>query len=213
MYRKSLKKLLNLFFQGLIILAPIVITTWAVVSLFTFIDSILPNLISTLFPTLVNNDHGMIPNRYPGLGFVLVIVVVILVGYISSSFIFSKLVYLFDLLLERTPGVKIIYTTVKDFFEAFAGNKRKFNKAVLVAIESPEIWQIGFVTQDDVHQFGLPEHVAVYIPHAYAFSGRLYFVKPERIKPLDHVNAAEAMKFSISGGVADAEELKEKKEE
>lgn len=202
MYRKSLRVLLQYFFQGLIILAPIVITAWAVISLFRFIDGILPNLIATLFPTMVGEDANGLPRRYPGLGFVVVIAVVVLVGYISSLFIFSRLVDLFDRFLHRMPGINMIYTTIKDFIEAFAGNKKKFNRAVLVAIEAPDVWQLGFITQEDVQELGLTEHVAVYIPHSYAFSGRLYFVKRERIKIVEDMNAAEAMKFAISGGVS-----------
>lgn len=196
------------FFQGLIILAPIVITAWAVISLFNFIDGILPNLLNTLFPSLVGLDANGEPKRYPGLGFLVVIVIVILIGYLSSSFVFGRIVHFFDLLLEKTPGVKVIYTTLKDFFEAFAGNKKKFNRAVLVCIEAHDVWQLGFVTQQDVHEFGLHEYVSVYIPHSYAFSGRLYFVKRDRVKIVDHMNATEAMKFAISGGVAEAEEEK-----
>jgi uncharacterized membrane protein len=203
------RPLLQYFFQGLIILAPIVITTWAVISLFNFIDGILPNLLNTLFPTLVGVDANGEPKRYPGLGFLVVIIIVILIGYLSSSFVFGRIVHFFDLLLEKTPGVKVIYTTLKDFFEAFAGNKKKFNRAVLVCIEREDIWQLGFITQQDVHEFGLQEYVSVYIPHSYAFSGRMYFVKRDRIKVVDHMNATEAMKFAISGGVAEAEELKD----
>lgn len=202
MYRKSLGFVLKYFFQGLIILAPIIITAWAVVSLFRFVDGILPNLINTLFPSLVGDDANGLPKRYPGLGFLLVIAIVVVVGYISSLFIFSRLVDLFDRFLHKMPGINMIYTTIKDFIEAFAGNKKKFNKAVLVAIDAEEVWQLGFITQDDVQEFGLPEHVAVYIPHSYAFSGRLYFVKRERVKVVETVNAGEAMKFAISGGVS-----------
>ena len=129
-----------------------------------------------------------------------------LVGYISSSFIVSKLVELFDAVLEKTPGVKIIYTTVKDFLEAFAGNKRKFDKPVLVSIESAVVWRIGFITQTDVSEFGMHEHVAVYIPHSYAFSGVTYLVKHDRIKKVDGVSSANAMKFVVSGGVTDVGE-------
>jgi uncharacterized membrane protein len=102
----------------------------------------------------------------------------------------------------------VIYTTLKDFFEAFAGNKKKFNRAVLVSIEAEDVWQLGFITQQDVHEFGMLEHVSVYIPHSYAFSGRLYFVKRDRVKLVTNMNATEAMKFAISGGVAEAEEEK-----
>jgi uncharacterized membrane protein len=208
MDRKGFRQLLHFFFQGLIILAPIVITGWAVVSLFNFIDTILPNLLHILFPSFVGLDEYGYPKRYPGLGFLVVILIVIIVGYISSSFVFSRLVYLFDQILEKTPGVKIIYSTLKDFFEAFAGNKRKFDKAVLVSIAATDVWQVGFITQQEVHQFGLQEYVAVYLPQSYAFAGHLYFVKKERVRILTDISSAEAMKFAISGGVAEAEELR-----
>lgn len=197
----QLGKLIQTFFQGLIILAPIAITAWAVVSLFNFIDGILPNLLSMLFP-----DIFEYPRRTPGLGFLVVIAIVLAVGYISSTFIVSKLVELFDKVLERTPGVKIIYTTVKDFFEAFAGNKRKFDRAVLVTIESPDVWRVGFITQQELRDFGLHEHIAVYVPQSYAFAGHLYFVKRDRVRIVTDIGSAEAMKFAISGGVTEIDE-------
>jgi uncharacterized membrane protein len=128
------------------------------------------------------------------------------VGYISSSYIISKLVDLFDKVLERTPGIKLLYSTVKDFFEAFAGNKRKFDKSVLVCVESTDVWQIGFITQEELHEFGLKEFVAVYVPQSYAFTGRLYFVKADRVKVLTDISSTDAMKFAISGGVSSIDE-------
>jgi uncharacterized membrane protein len=199
-------RLLYFFFQGLVILAPIVITVWAVLSLFNLIDDILPNLLHVLFPDLVKLNPQGYPEKIPGLGFLVVVVIVLLVGYISSSFIVSKLVQLFDNILEKTPGVKIIYSTVKDFLEAFAGNKKKFNKPVLVSIESPDVWRIGFITQMDLTEFGLKEHVAVYIPHSYAFSGVTYLVNADRVKTLEGVSSADAMKFIVSGGVTEVAE-------
>lgn len=199
-------RLLYFFFQGMVILAPIVITVWAVLSLFNLIDDILPNLLHVLFPDLVKLNPQGYPEKIPGLGFLVVVVIVLLVGYISSSFIVSKLVQLFDNILEKTPGVKIIYSTVKDFLEAFAGNKKKFDKPVLVSIESPDVWRVGFITQTDVSEFGLHEHVAVYIPHSYAFSGVTYLVKQDRIKKVGGVSSANAMKFVVSGGVTDVGE-------
>ena len=203
MFRKSFSKVLTHFLQGLIILAPIIITAWTVISMFNFVDGILPNILHILFPTWVELDVYGTPKRFPGLGFLLVVVVVVIVGYFSPSFIFGRFVFWFDQLLERTPGVKFIYSTVKDLFEAFAGNKRKFDHPVLVNIVGEDVWQIGFITQETVKQFGLDDHVAVYVPQSYAFAGHLYLVKPDRIKPIDKLNGAEAMKFTISGGIAE----------
>lgn len=206
-------KLVNYFFQGLVILAPIVITAWAVLSLFNYVDGILPNLLHVLFPDLVKLNPQGEPEKIPGLGFLVVVLIVLSVGYISSLFFVSKFVDLFDRILERTPGIKIIYTTVKDFLEAFAGNKRKFNKAVLVNVDATEVWRMAFITQTDLSQFGMHEHVCVYVPHSYAFSGITYFVKRDRIKMIEGVNSTDAMKFIVSGGVTDvAEDHRDKKE-
>ena len=202
----ALRKLFQYFLQGLIILAPIGITVWAVTALFNFIDNILPDLIGRLFPHLLGTDAQGNPRNIPGLGFIVVIVIVILVGYISSSFIVGRLVALLDKVLERVPGVKLIYSTVKDFFEAFAGNKRKFNKPALINIGAPDVWRIGFITQQDVSDFGLHEHVAVYVPKSYAFTGDLYFVKKERVRVLPELSSGDAMKFAISGGVTDIDD-------
>ncbi|MDP4249043.1 MAG: DUF502 domain-containing protein [Bacteroidota bacterium] len=198
-------KLFKYFLQGLIILAPITITLWAVLSLFSWIDSILPDFIHRLFPRLALDESGE-PRRIPGLGFIVVIGIVLVVGYISSSFIVSKMVELFDNILEKTPGIKIIYTTIKDFFEAFAGNKRKFDRAVLVSIESPDIWRIGFITHEELTEFGLQDYISVYVPQSYAFAGHLYFVKKDRVRIITDISSTDSMKFAISGGVTQIEE-------
>ena len=52
-----------------------------------------------------------------------------------------------------------------------------------------------------LHEFGLQEHMAVYVPSSYAVAGTLFFVKKERIRLLTDVSSADAMKFVISGGV------------
>jgi uncharacterized membrane protein len=204
--KKFFGKIFQYFLQGLIILAPITITIWAVSSLFNFVDNILPDLVEKLSPGFLPKDEQGEPIKIPGTGSVLVLIIVVGVGYISSSFIVSRLVVLFDKILEKTPGIKIIYSTVKDFVEAFAGNKRKFERAVLVCTDTADVWRVGFITQEDVSEFELKEHVAVYIPQSYAFAGHLFFVKRDRIKILTSITAGDAMKFAISGGVTDIDE-------
>ncbi len=197
------KKVLQYFLQGLIILAPITITLWAVLSLFSYIDNILPNFFHSLFPDTFDLDEGGNLRKVPGLGFVVVVLLVIIVGYISSSFIVGKMVDFFGHILERTPGIKFIYSSVKDFMEAFAGNKRKFDKPVLVNVDGDDVWRMGFMTQTECARLGLADHSAVYVPHSYAISGIVYIVPHTKIKLLDHFSSGDAMKFAVSGGVAE----------
>ncbi|GAC1526094.1 MAG: DUF502 domain-containing protein [Sediminibacterium sp.] len=203
--RDYLKKLLQLFFQGLIVLAPIGITLWVVLGLFRLVDDFLPNLINSLLPDLLDKDATGNLRRLPGLGFVVVIALVLFVGWVSSLFVVGRLVAVLDTVLEKTPGIKFIYSSVKDFLEAFAGNKKKFDKPVLVNVDSLDVWRIGFITQQSAIEFGLEDHVTVYVPHSYAISGITYIVPRTRVKPLHNISAANAMKHAVSGGVTDIE--------
>jgi uncharacterized membrane protein len=200
------KKLLRYFLQGLLILAPIIITIWTVTILFNTIDSLLPNLLYRFFPNLIGTDPDGTPHRIPGLGFIIVVFVILLIGYVSSSYVVKSLFDLFGRALERAPGIKIIYSTVKDFFEAFAGDKKKFNKPVLANVSGEDAWQIGFITQQQASEFGLKEHLAVYIPFSYSIAGQLFFLPAQKVKMLENVSSTDAMKFVISGGVTHIEE-------
>ena len=202
-FRGFLKKLLQYFLQGLIVLAPIGITIWVVISLFNLVDDILPNIIHTFAPSLIRKDIEGNLIKIPGLGFVVVIAVVLSVGWLSSLFAVGRLVALLDTVLEKTPGIKFIYSSVKDFLEAFAGNKKKFDKPVLVNVDAPDVWRIGFITQQSSADFGLADHVTVYVPHSYAISGITYIVTKDRVRTLHHLSASDAMKYTVSGGVTD----------
>lgn len=48
--KKILSILAQFFFQGVILLAPIGVTIWVIVSLFNWVDNFLPNLLNTIFP-------------------------------------------------------------------------------------------------------------------------------------------------------------------
>jgi uncharacterized membrane protein len=191
----------QLFFQGVILLAPIGVTVWVVVSLFNWVDNFLPNVLNLLFPQQFAAVNGQIP-KVTGLGFVVAITLVLIVGWLSNLFVVEKLINIFDKILEKTPGVKIIYSSVKDFLEAFAGNKKKFDQPVLVNVDAPDVWRMGFITQENTELFGMKEYLTVYVPHSYAISGITYVVPLSKIKRLPKgVGAAEAMKYVVTGGL------------
>lgn len=196
------KRLLQYFLQGVLILAPIAITFWAIAAVFSFIDGILPNIVRSIFPSLMEDGQGHV-RSIPGVGFVVVIALVLLVGYASSSFIFTKIVEGFDKVLEKTPGIKFIYSTLKDFFEAFAGEKKKFTNNVLANVDDSDVWRLGFITRDDMTEFGFKDYVAVYVPMSYSVAGNVYIIPKNRVKPITNIGAAQTMKFAVSGGVTD----------
>jgi len=198
--RFNYKQLFQYFLQGLLVLAPVVVTGYALYWVVTSIDELLP-----IFTII--DDQGKVKVRNFGLGFVIIIGAISIVGYLSTFFIQSRIFNLFDHWLEKVPGIKFVYTTVKDFFEAFAGEKKKFNKPVLANVDDNDVWRVAFLTRDDMDDFGLKDYVAVYVPMSYSISGNVYLIPSNRIKSLEgHVTGSEAMKFAISGGVTKLEE-------
>jgi uncharacterized membrane protein len=110
------QRLIQYFLQGLLILGPVSITIYFIYEIFDKIDNILRPAINI-----------------PGIGFVIIIGFIITVGYLSSFFVMGRILSVMDKLLERTPGIKLFYSFVRDFFEAFAGNKKKFTNSRLFA--------------------------------------------------------------------------------
>lgn len=186
----TLRKLFGFFLQGLLILAPIGITMYVLYWLFDKIDGILRPYVG-----------------FTGLGFLIIIVFVLLIGWISSNFLLGSIINFFDRWLERTPGIKLVYSFIKDFFEAFAGDKRKFNKPVLANLFGPEVWIVGFMTDEELQKFELgAEMIGVYVPQAYNFAGQLYILPRDKVKMIAHFSSGEVMKYAVTGGVAEVEE-------
>jgi uncharacterized membrane protein len=201
--QNSIKKLVKYLLQGVLVIAPIAVTLYLIYWLFTSIDELVP-----LFTT--RDAFGRIIYHNKGLGFLIVISALIITGYLSNNFITGRLFKFFDKQLEKVPGIKLVYSTVKDFLEGFAGNKRKFTKPVRVMMRrDPEIWQIGFITQEDLSKISETPLIAVYMPHSYAVSGVTVFVKAENIEHITGIEAADVMKMAISGGVAGYDEQQE----
>jgi uncharacterized membrane protein len=176
-------RIFRYFFSGTLFIVPLLATAYFIYISFSWLDD-------------------QLPLPYPGLGFVIIFSVITLIGYLSTNYLFKTLGRWFDAGMNRIPLVKIIYSTVKDLLGAVVGDKRKFNRPVLVRINKEnDLHQIGFVTQSDLSELGIDEMVVVYFPHAYAISGYHYFVPKENIKPLG-VSGPTAMKFIVSGGVS-----------
>lgn len=183
------KKIVRFFIQGLIILAPIGLTAYVLYWLFDKVDGILRPYVNI-----------------PGLGFAIIILFVILVGWVSSYFLMGSFISFFDQWMEKTPGIKFIYTSTKDFFEAFAGDKRKFNQAVLANLFANDVWVVGFLTDEEMQKFELgADKVAVYIPQSYHWAGQLYILPKDKVRKIDKISSGEAMKYAVTGGVVDLE--------
>ena len=177
-----MRKLLNYFLRGLVLVAPIAITLYVCWIVFVRID-------------------GWLGLPIPGLGFVITVVLITLVGFLGSSLITRGMVAIVDQTVGRLPFVRLLYTSTKDLLNAFVGEKRRFDKPVLVKLsDHSEARLVGFVTQESLDRLGLPGYSSVYFPQSYNFAGNLVLFPSSQLQPLDAASA-DVMAFIVSGGV------------
>jgi uncharacterized membrane protein len=191
-----MKRLRTYFLEGLLYLAPFGMTVYIIYAIFKFVDDLLKDTLSIILKVDI-----------PGLGLVIIFLIIILTGVIGRTIIAKPVKSLFKHTVEKTPFLKVIYSALSDLFSAFVGKDRKFNKPVLVLLNPiSNIQKIGFLTEDNLSMLGEKDKVAVYFPHSYAFTGEMYIVPRDSIIPLN-INPSQAMKFIISSGVSGWEEV------
>lgn len=185
-----MRRLLNYFLRGLVLVAPLAITIYVCWVVFVRID-------------------GWLGLPVPGLGFLATIVLITLVGFLGSNLITRGLVAVVDQLLGRLPFVRLLYTSTKDLLNAFVGEKRRFDKPVLVRISpQSEARIVGFITQESLDRLGLPGYASVYFPQSYNFAGNLVVFPSSHLERLDAASA-DVMAFIVSGGVTGVPEKRQ----
>ncbi len=186
-------RFLKYFGQGLLFVVPVFVTAAVLVYLFRKADAII----------------GI---NIPGLGIIILVVLVTLIGFIGTVLLTNPAVRWFSNLINKTPVVKIIYSSVKDLLSAFVGSKKKFTHPVLVRLSADsDMQQIGFLTQDDLTDLGISnEMVSVYVPFAFSMMGNLFVVPKANITHLE-ASPTETLKFVISGGITNVQEQRKDK--
>ncbi len=193
-----MRRIFNYFLQGLLYIAPVAVTGYIIYKAFTLTDGLLQEYL---------NQYLHI--RIPGLGIVVLFVLLTLLGFFGQSIIARPFNILFKRIMERAPYFKMIYNAVRDFFMAFAGKEKKFTKPVKVLIyPGSGIFKLGFITETDLGKINELEKVAVYMPYSYSFMGELLIVPRDLVQAID-ISAADAMKFMVSGGVTGWDDSKE----
>ena len=179
----SMNELARNFFEGLLILVPVVTTIYVAWLVVETVD-------------------GWLNIPIPGVGFLVTIGLITLTGRYASTVFVQKILDLMERILIKAPFVKLLYTSLKDLIAAFMGEKRRFDQPVLVTLSPGGYAEaVGFVTRTELEFLGLLNHVAVYFPQAYNFAGHLLVFPIEQVRPLE-AESKEVMAFIVSGGVS-----------
>lgn len=183
-----MNRFLRFFFQGLLYTIPISVTVYVVWNIVISIDE---------------NVQPWLPFDAHGLGIVIVFILITFIGIVGNVFVTLPIVSYAEKILIKAPLIRIIYTSLKDLVSSFVGQKKSFNKPVLVKLHpESEIYRLGFLTDEELEKFELENNmVSVYVPHSYAISGQLFIVDKSMLKVIN-TDAAGIMKYIVSGGVA-----------
>ena len=190
------------FVAGLLVLAPISLTTYIFYLLFRFLDGLLKNIITQF---LIERVHmGNWVEQFPGMGLLVLLALIFLTGTIARNYLGRKLFSVGDWIVAHIPLINRIYIAIREISEAILTEKREvFKKAVLIEYPRKGLYSVAFFTQDTTGpvQDGLSKDViSVFLPTTpNPTSGYLLFVPKSNIIELD-MSVEDALKLVISGG-------------
>ena len=176
-----MKRLLGYFLKGLLVFVPAALTV-------------------TLIIWVINKFDALLNFGVPGLGLVITVALITFIGFLASNYFGQKIFAIVDRIFARLPIVKLLYSAIKELLLAFAGEKKSFDKPVIVELSSGGPKVVGFITREDLNFLSLSEHVAVYLPQSYNFAGQVLRFPSDRVKSLD-IDSSKAAAFIVSGGV------------
>jgi len=183
------------FLRGVVVIIPLVLTYWVFSGLLNAIDGVFSPVLETY-----------LGREVPGLGFLTMVVLILLVGILTRNLIGRLLFAGFENVLSSIPFVRSVYSAVRDLVSAFVfGDKSKtFREVVMVEYPRPGLYCIGFVTNKVPYRRaadGLTEFVSVYFPNPpNPTSGFLIFVPRNQAVTLA-ITVEEGLKLVLSGGI------------
>ncbi len=207
--RTPLGHLRQLFLTGLAIILPLIITIWLLEILFGIVHGvstpIILNVLRLLRMPLVD-DPAFVTYLAPLIGIVVTLLVILLVGILTTNLLGRQIVAAFDRLMLRIPLIKGIYGGARQLFDAFRGKTAAFQRVVAVEYPRPGVYTLGFVTRERVimkrvQGRALDGYTLVFLPTSpNPTSGWMAAVPGDDVIALD-LTVEEGVKLIVSGGL------------
>jgi uncharacterized membrane protein len=193
----------NAFLTGLLLLAPLVVTLWALATVIEIVGGNFRPIFLFYLPESIR-EHSYLNLFWDIIATMMVVLLVTCVGYISR-YVFGKyLISIAERAIQTIPGANAVYNTVKQIMDTFSTQKRNlFTKAVLVQFPRQGLYSVGFITnkaQGEPQAKTTDEVWTVFVPTTpNPTTGFLIMLPQSDIIELD-MSVGDAMKLIISGG-------------
>ena len=202
-----MKRLSRWFINGLLAILPITITLYVT----GWIATKAENVFGAPLRTWLGVRAEQTGYYFFGLGLAFMIVVLIIVGLFLEFYLGRVMMSWSERLLSRIPGVKQIYSSIKEILDFFNPEKKLTQNNYMVLVTLFEnIKVLGYVTRDTMDSFrggqlGGSDDVVVILPFCYQMGGNTIIVPRRMVKPLD-LTFEDGMKIALSGFVLSGEE-------
>src|SRR5512140_133716 len=183
------------FLRGIGVIIPLGLTFWFFQALLNAVDGILSPWLTDL-----------IGIKIPGLGFLSMLLLILLIGLLTRNLIGRILFAWFENLLQSIPFVRSVYSAIKDLVRAFnlGGQSKTFRQVVMVEYPRKGLYCLGFVTNEMTFTSSRRKRIVflnVYIPNPpNPTSGFLSLVPKSEAIPLD-LSIEDGLKLVLSGGI------------
>ena len=184
-------RLFKYFIAGLLYLLPLIVFGFVLYTTFMWVD-------------------GIIPEKYrsiPGLGILIIVIFLIIFGWFTTvSKIDDIFKTYFHKALNKIPVLKSIYSTLEDVSSALVGQKKTFDRPVLVKLsKNHDMERVGFIAKEDLEFLGIgKDKIAVALPFTFSYMSKIIIVPVENVTPIK-AKSSEVMKFLLSGGITEEE--------
>jgi uncharacterized membrane protein len=199
---KGLRTILkNYFLTGLLVILPIFITVYVLWFLIRAMDVVLRYI-----------PPRYLPYKVPGLGLILAVILIFFVGVLTRNFVGRKVVQFWENMVDRIPLVRIIYTGVKQFLEAFFMQKSdSFKRVALLEYPRKGIYVLGFITgvsKGEIQVKTNKKMINVFVPTTPNPTSGFYVLVPEDELIILGMSVEDAFKLLISGGIVSPNEAR-----
>jgi uncharacterized membrane protein len=196
----------NYFLTGLLVILPIFITGYVIWFLIKAMDAVLKYIPTKYLPETYINIY------IPGLGLILVVVLILVVGVLARNIAGRRVLQFWDNMVDRIPLARIIYSSVKQLLQAFLfQNSDAFQRVALIEYPRRGIYVLGFITGEsrgEAQEKTNRKMINVFIPTTPNPTSGFYVLVPEEDLTVLDMSVEDAFKLLISGGIVSPNELK-----
>jgi uncharacterized membrane protein len=165
---------------------------------------VLRTLLETLDGFVGNTLREYLPYYIPGLGIIVLLLLIFTVGLLTTNFLGQRLVAWGEEIMEHLPIVRSVYSTIKSMVNMVSTGKESFRRVVLIEFPRKGQYSLAFVTgvtEGEVQHLTNEKMLNVYVPTTpNPTSGYLLFVPESEIIPVS-MSVEDGMKMIISGGM------------